>query len=254
LLGWNNMSELTRFGMPGAFAHGTFDTWTPGYLMFIAAMHNGTSRLYETFGNGGADTVDRTVSPREYARTWYRQNPPLPKASWSQRNNNNYQQTALLTALSYYGENSKLFLRNFYLKAKRSVPAEERGPARLRVPSDDPRPRPTAPPAPEAGCEVSRHAAFTAECREEEGAARDGDGEPEAQGPSRRKRRRRTRRRPNPGSSPRGATSSAWISPIAGLPTRFWTTSTGARTIRRRIRTMTPAGPSASCSTCRSCA
>ena len=53
LLGWNNMSELTRFGMPGAFAHGTFDTWTPGYLMFIAAMHNGTSRLYETFGNAG---------------------------------------------------------------------------------------------------------------------------------------------------------------------------------------------------------
>ena len=141
LLGWNNMSELTRFGMPGAFAHGTFDTWTPGYLMFIAAMHNGTSRLYETFGNGGADTLERTVSPREYARTWYRQNPPLPKAKWSQRNNNNYQQTALLTALSYYGENSKLFLKNFFLKAKRSVlkPTTE-GPAAYVFPGDDPRP------------------------------------------------------------------------------------------------------------------
>jgi hypothetical protein len=45
LLGWNNMSELTKFGMPGAFTHGTFDTWSPGYLMFIAGLHNGTSRL-----------------------------------------------------------------------------------------------------------------------------------------------------------------------------------------------------------------
>ncbi|HSK09421.1 MAG TPA: M14 family zinc carboxypeptidase [Vicinamibacterales bacterium] len=141
MLGWNNMSELTRFGMPGAFAHGTFDTWTPGYLMFIAAMHNGTSRLYETFGNAGADTVERTLSAREYTRTWYRQNPPLPKASWSQRNNNNYQQTGLLTALSYYAANNKLFLRNFYLKAKRSVlkPKNE-GPAAYVFPADDPRP------------------------------------------------------------------------------------------------------------------
>jgi len=141
LLGWNNMSELTKFGMPGAFAHGTFDTWSPGYLMFIAAMHNGTSRLYETFGNAGADTVERTLSPRDYARTWYKQNPPLPKALWSQRNNNNYQQTGLLTALSYYADNSKLFLRNFYLKAKRSVlKAKTEGPAAYVLPADDARP------------------------------------------------------------------------------------------------------------------
>ncbi|HOQ60873.1 MAG TPA: M14 family zinc carboxypeptidase [Vicinamibacterales bacterium] len=141
LLGWNNMSELTRFGMPGAFAHGTFDTWSPGYLMFIGAMHNGTSRLYETFGNAGADTVERTLQPDEYARTWYRQNPPLPRTKWSQRNNNNYTITALLTALSYYGENNKLFLKNFYLKSKRSVlkPKAE-GPAAYVFPADEARP------------------------------------------------------------------------------------------------------------------
>ncbi|MEP6707305.1 MAG: M14 family zinc carboxypeptidase, partial [Pyrinomonadaceae bacterium] len=57
MIGWNNVSEMTKFGMPGVFAHGTFDTWSPGYLMFIAATHNGISRLYETFGNGGADTL-----------------------------------------------------------------------------------------------------------------------------------------------------------------------------------------------------
>jgi hypothetical protein len=141
LLGWNNMSEMTKFGMPGAFAHGQFDTWSPGYLMFIAAMHNGTSRLYETFGNGGADTVERTLRPTDYARTWYRQNPPLPKAMWSQRNNNNYTLTGLLTSLSYYADNSKLFLKNFYLKSKRSVlKAKTEGPAAYVLPADDPRP------------------------------------------------------------------------------------------------------------------
>jgi hypothetical protein len=141
MIGWNNVSEMTKFGMPGVFAHGNFDTWSPGYLMFIAATHNGISRLYETFGNAGADTVERTLSPNEYQRTWFRQNPPLPKAKWSQRNNNNYQQTALLTTLNYFSNNSKLFLKNFYLKSKRSVlkPKNE-GPVAYVFPGDDPRP------------------------------------------------------------------------------------------------------------------
>jgi zinc carboxypeptidase len=138
MIGWNNVSEMTKFGMPGVFAHGDFDTWSPGYLMFIAATHNGISRLYETFGNAGADTVERTLSPSEYQRTWFRQNPPLPKAKWSQRNNNNYQQTALLTTLHYFSNNTKLFLKNFYLKSKRSVekPKNE-GPAAYVFPGDD---------------------------------------------------------------------------------------------------------------------
>src|SRR5258705_5715406 len=141
MIGWNNVSEMTKFGMPGVFAHGNFDTWSPGYLMFIAATHNGISRLYETFGNAGADTLERTLRPGEYQRTWYRQNPPLPKAKWSQRNNNNYQQTGLLTSLHYFGNNSKLFLKNFYLKSKRSIlkPKNE-GPAAYVFPGDDPRP------------------------------------------------------------------------------------------------------------------
>lgn len=138
MIGWNNVSEMTKFGMPGVFAHGNFDTWSPGYLMFIAATHNGISRLYETFGNAGADTLERTLRPGDYQRTWFRQNPPLPKAKWSQRNNNNYQQTALLTTLQYFSTNSKLFLKNFYLKSKRSVlkPKNE-GPAAYVLPGDD---------------------------------------------------------------------------------------------------------------------
>ena len=138
MIGWHNVSEMTKFGMPGVFAHGNFDTWSPGYLMFMAATHNGISRLYETFGNGGADTLERTLSPGEYERTWYRQNPPLPKAKWSQRNNNNYQQTALLVSLQHFGNNSKLFLKNFYLKSKRSIekPKNE-GPAAYVFPGDE---------------------------------------------------------------------------------------------------------------------
>src|SRR4051812_24562666 len=141
MIGWNNVSEMTKFGMPGVFTHGNFDTWSPGYLMFVAALHNGISRLYETFGNGGADTVERELRPDEYARTWYKQNPPLPKTLWSQRNNNNYQQTGLLTSLHYFAGNSRLFLRNFYTKSKRSIlKAKTEGPAGYVLPADDPRP------------------------------------------------------------------------------------------------------------------
>ncbi|MEP6692507.1 MAG: M14 family zinc carboxypeptidase, partial [Gemmatimonadaceae bacterium] len=66
MLGWNNVQEMTRMGMPGVYTHGQFDTWSPGYLMFMAATHNGISRLYETLGNGGtAETMERTLSPSE---------------------------------------------------------------------------------------------------------------------------------------------------------------------------------------------
>src|ERR1700720_3475521 len=141
MIGARNVADMTKFGMPGVFTHGDFDTWSPGYLMFIAAMHNGISRLYETFGNGGADTKERTLEPEEYARTWYKQTPPLPKALWSQRDNNNYEETGLLTSLHYFNENKRMFLKNFYLKAKRSVqkPNAE-GPAAYVLSADDPRP------------------------------------------------------------------------------------------------------------------
>jgi len=142
---WNmiaskNVADMTKFGMPGVFTHGDFDTWSPGYLMFLAALHNGISRLYETFGNGNADTRERTLEPEEYARTWFKQNPPLPKTLWSQRDNNNYEETGLLTSLHYFNENKRLFLKNFYLKAKRSVqkPGAE-GPAAYVLPADEPR-------------------------------------------------------------------------------------------------------------------
>jgi len=136
-LGWHNVAQMQSFGMPGVFTHGDFDTWSPGYLMFLAGMHNGISRLYETFGNGGADTEKRILRPEDYSRTWYRQNPPLPVVNWSQRDNNNYEESALLSTLSYFSQNTHHFLENYYLKSKRSVekPSLE-GPAAYVIPPD----------------------------------------------------------------------------------------------------------------------
>jgi hypothetical protein len=125
MIGWNNVQEMTKFGMPGVFTHGNFDTWSPGYLMFLAAMHNGISRLYETFGNGGADTQERILTPDEYSRTWYRQNPPYPKVKWSQRDNNNYEETAILVSLNYFAQNAQI------------LKPDDSGPAAYVLPAND---------------------------------------------------------------------------------------------------------------------
>ncbi|MGH9477260.1 MAG: M14 family zinc carboxypeptidase [Terriglobales bacterium] len=142
IIAWRNVQDMTRFGMPGVFTHGDFDTWSPGYLMFLAAMHNGISRLYETFGNGGADTEQRTLSPGEYSRTWFRQNPPLRTTLWSQRDNNNYEETGLLTSLHFFAVNRDRFLKNFYLKSKDAVQKPDKeGPAAYVLSAADARPQ-----------------------------------------------------------------------------------------------------------------
>ncbi len=139
-LGWSNVETLTRLGLPGVYTHGNFDTWSPGYLMFVAAMRNGISRLYETFGNAGADTVERQLDPDEYQRSWYKPNPPRAQVLWSQRNNNNYSQSGMLSALDYFALNGKTFLRNHWIKAKRAIAKPHaNGPAAYVFSADDPR-------------------------------------------------------------------------------------------------------------------
>src|SRR4051812_34860132 len=60
---------------------------------------------------------------------------------WSQRNNNNYEQTGLLTSLHYFAGNGKLFLRNYYLKSKRSIlKAKTEGPAAYVLTAEETRP------------------------------------------------------------------------------------------------------------------
>src|SRR5262249_52207704 len=56
-------------------------------------------------------------------------------------NNNNYEETGLLVSLNQFADNTQYFLKNFYLKSKRSIlkPKTE-GPAAYVLPADDPRP------------------------------------------------------------------------------------------------------------------
>src|SRR6185295_6547014 len=90
-------------------------------------------------------------------------------------------QTGVLTALSYFASNGKLFLRNFYLKSKRSIekPRTE-GPAAYVFPADDPRPGAQADllrMLQDQGCEISRaSAAFTVLMPAKKAPARGGRG------------------------------------------------------------------------------
>jgi hypothetical protein len=141
-LAWHNVAEMTKRGVPGVFTFGTFTTWDPSYLYFIANSHNSIGRLYETFGNGGADTRYRELTPEETARTWWRPNPPLGRAQWSMRDNNNYQESAILFSLDYLKDKREEYVRNFYLKSVRAVAkAATEGPAAYVLPANDPRPQ-----------------------------------------------------------------------------------------------------------------
>jgi hypothetical protein len=126
---WHNLAheevtELTKRGMPGVWTHAFYTGWAANYLMWIANTRNSIGRFYETLGNGGADTRERELPARATSRQWYRPNPPLEKVVWSLRNNTNYMQSGVLVALKYVADNGADLLENFYLRGKRAV---ERG-------------------------------------------------------------------------------------------------------------------------------
>jgi len=139
-MAWNEVNEMAKRGVPGVWTWGYYDGWGPNYLMQAAHGHNSIGRFYETYGNGGADTVERVVGKSASARAWYRENPPYERVKWSIRNNVNLQQSALILALSYTAQNKQTFLENFYLKSRRAVAkATTEGPAAYIF---DPRQRP----------------------------------------------------------------------------------------------------------------
>lgn len=120
------MSQLTKYGMPGVWTHAFVDMWSPGYLAFMSSNHNGLVRMYETYGNGGANTLKRQVAPLQggpgqTSREWYRPLPPYREVEWSMRNNTNYMQTAVLTALQLTSEFPRVILENFYRKSRNSI-------------------------------------------------------------------------------------------------------------------------------------
>ena len=124
------MAQMIKYGMPGVWTHAFVDMWYPGYMGFMASNHNGMLRMYETFGNGGANTMKRRITGGEggmgagagqTSREWYRPLPPYAEVEWSLRNNTNYMETGVLSALELTAAFPKVVLENFYRKSRNSI-------------------------------------------------------------------------------------------------------------------------------------
>ncbi len=139
-LAYKEIEEMTKRGVPGVWTHGFYDGWAPNYMFYVANGHNSIGRFYETYGGSGADTSDRTVGAQSQ-RDWFRPNPPLARVKWSIRNNVNLQQSAILFAMNEVANEKDRFLKNFYIKSKRSIlKATNEGPAAYIIPGDELRP------------------------------------------------------------------------------------------------------------------
>src|SRR5580698_5547887 len=133
------MEQMIKYGMPGVWTHAFVDMWAPGYLGFMSSNHNGMMRMYETFGNGGANTMHRRINGPEggrggggggggrgggmTTREWYRPVPAYAEVDWSARNNTNYSETGVLSALQLTAAFPQIVLENFYKKSRNSIDA-----------------------------------------------------------------------------------------------------------------------------------
>ncbi|HEY1910164.1 MAG TPA: M14 family zinc carboxypeptidase [Vicinamibacterales bacterium] len=141
------MAQMAKYGMPGVWTHGYVDMWSPGYLAFMSSNHNGMIRMYEIQGTSGANTTKmRLGNPNAAAgrggrggapgpdaaaitagrgnqseREWFRPWPATGEFDWSLRNNTNYGETGVLTALQYTAAFPSVILENFYQKSRNSV-------------------------------------------------------------------------------------------------------------------------------------
>lgn len=136
------LAKLTSYGMPGVWTHAFVDMYSVAYLGFMASNHNGLLRMYETYGNGGANTMKRKVDTGEgdrfgaSRRQWYRPLPAYKEVEWSLRNNINYMQTAILTALELAAAHPRTLVENFYRKSRNAVAAgEQEAPYGYVIPS-----------------------------------------------------------------------------------------------------------------------
>jgi len=139
------MAQFAKYGMPGVWTHGFVDMWSPGYLAFMSSNHNGMIRMYEIQGFNGANTQKMRLTGRgpstgsgradvddgaaiagrgnQSQREWYRPWPATGEFEWSIRNNTNYGETGVLTALQYTSTLPKIVLENFYQKSRNSIDA-----------------------------------------------------------------------------------------------------------------------------------
>ncbi|MCC7123718.1 MAG: hypothetical protein IT178_02655, partial [Acidobacteria bacterium] len=118
------VNKLTNYGMPGVWHFGFVDMWSPGYLGFAAANHNGMLRMYEVFNQGGANTKKARLQGSQTTRQWYRPNPaPAGEVDWSIRNSINYAESGLLAALELTSKFPSMVVENFYKKSANGVAA-----------------------------------------------------------------------------------------------------------------------------------
>jgi len=116
------VNKMTGYGMPGVWHFGFVDMWSPGYLGFAAANHNGMLRMYEIFNQGGANTKKATLSGAQTRREWFRPNPaPAGDVDWSIRNSINYAETGVLTALELTSKFPQMVVENYYKKSANAI-------------------------------------------------------------------------------------------------------------------------------------
>jgi hypothetical protein len=120
-LAYQEITELTKRGLPGVWTHGFYDGWAPNYMLAIANLHNSIGRFYETYTSMNADCHTTNFTPAQAERKWDRPSPPVSGVKWCIRSNINYQESGVLTALKYVADHATTFLDNFALKAERQV-------------------------------------------------------------------------------------------------------------------------------------
>ena len=121
--------------------------WSPGYLAFMSSNHNGMIRMYEIQGVSGANTQKmRRGNPNvaggrggragghggddgaaatsgrgnQSVREWFRPWPATGEFDWSLRNNTNYGQTGVITALQYTLAVPEISPREFLRQSRNS--------------------------------------------------------------------------------------------------------------------------------------
>ncbi len=121
-LAYQEMTELTRRGLPGVWTHGFYDGWAPNYtILSVASLHNSIGRFYETYTSLGAECHTVHLPADATDRRWDRMNPPVNGIKWCIRSNINYQQSGVLIALRYVADNRQTFLTNYAAKGDRMI-------------------------------------------------------------------------------------------------------------------------------------
>jgi hypothetical protein len=141
-LAFQEITELTKRGLPGVWTHDFYDGWTPNYMFWVANGHNSIGRFYETYTSRGADCHTVQLPATRTSVEWFRPNPPINGVRWCIRNNINYQQSALLIALNYMARNGHRYLDQFYRKGVRAVERgrAKDGPHAFHIPANQARP------------------------------------------------------------------------------------------------------------------